>query len=54
VREMILDRKPTSEIRRAAHEEGMNFLRESGLLKVKAGVTTLKELNKVTFIETSR
>jgi len=51
---MILAKKPTSEIRRAAHEEGMNFLRESGLLKVKAGITTLKELNKVTFIETSR
>ncbi len=54
VREMILAKKPTSEIRRAAHEEGMYFLRESGLAKVKAGVTTLKELNKVTFIETSR
>ncbi len=54
VREMILAKKPTSEIRRAAHEEGMNFLRESGLAKVKAGTTTLRELNKVTFIETSR
>ena len=54
VREMILAKKPTSEIRRAAHEEGMSFLRESGLAKVKAGITTLRELNKVTFIETSR
>jgi len=54
IREMILDKKPTSEIRSAAHEEGMRFLRESALQKVKAGTTTLKEINKVTFIETSR
>jgi type IV pilus assembly protein PilB len=54
IREMILARKPTSEIRRAAHEEGMHFLRESALDKVKSGITTLKEINKVTFIETNR
>ncbi len=54
IREMILERRPTSEIRRAAREEGMRFLRESALAKVKAGVTTLKEINKVTFIETTR
>ncbi|MGZ4839340.1 MAG: GspE/PulE family protein, partial [Terriglobales bacterium] len=29
IREMILEKKPTSEIRRAAREEGMHFLRES-------------------------
>ena len=54
IREMILAKKPTSEIRRAAREEGMRFLRESALDKVRAGVTTLKEINKVTFIETTR
>ncbi len=54
IREMILDKKPTSEIRRAAREEGMHFLRESALDKVKSGITTLKEINKVTFIETTR
>jgi len=54
IREMILGRKPSSEIRKAAHEEGMHFLRESALAKVQAGITTLKEINKVTFIETSR
>jgi type IV pilus assembly protein PilB len=54
IREMILEKRPTSEIRRAAREEGMRFLRESALAKVKAGVTTLKEINKVTFIETTR
>jgi type IV pilus assembly protein PilB len=54
IREMILARKPTSEIRRAAREEGMRFLRESALDKVRTGMTTLKEINKVTFIETMR
>ena len=54
IREMILARKPTSEIRRAAREEGMRFLRESALDKVRAGMTTLKEINKVTFIEAMR
>ena len=54
IREMILAKKPSSEIRRAAREEGMMFLRESALAKVRAGVTTLKEINKVTFIEMTR
>ena len=54
IREMILAKKPTSEIRRAARDEGMRFLRESALDKVRAGLTTLKEINKVTFIESMR
>ncbi len=54
IRELILEKRPSSEIRRAAHDEGMRFLRESALTKVKAGTTTLKEINKVTFIETTR
>jgi len=54
VRELILEKRPSSEIRRAAHEEGMRFLRESALRKVRAGITTMKEINKVTFIETTR
>jgi len=51
IREMIVDRRPTSEVKRAAREEGMATLRESGLAKVRAGITTLKEINKVTFVE---
>ena len=51
IREMIVNRRPTSEIKRAARDEGMTFLRDSGIEKVRAGVTTLKEINKVTFIE---
>jgi type IV pilus assembly protein PilB len=51
IREMILSKRPSSEIRRLAREEGMTFLRESALAKASAGITTLKEINKVTFIE---
>jgi type IV pilus assembly protein PilB len=51
IREMILDKRPASEIRRLARDEGMTFLRESAIEKVREGVTTLKEINKVTFIE---
>jgi type IV pilus assembly protein PilB len=51
IRTMILDRRPASEIKKAAHEEGMTFLRESALLKVIDGQTTLREINKVTFVE---
>jgi type IV pilus assembly protein PilB len=51
IREMILDKRPTSEIKRVARDEGMTFLRECALDKARAGTTTLKEINKVTFIE---
>jgi type IV pilus assembly protein PilB len=48
---MILERRPISEIKRAARADGMTFLRQSALDRVKNGITTLKEANKVTFIE---
>jgi type IV pilus assembly protein PilB len=51
IREMILDRRPTSEIKKAAREEGMRFLRESAVEQVLIGKTTLREINKVTFVE---
>src|SRR5215469_133963 len=54
IREMLLAKKPGSEIRKKAREKGMAFLRDSALERVKAGVTTLKEINKVTFIESGR
>ncbi len=54
IREMILEKKPSSEIRKAAREDGMIFLRESALAKLRAGITTLREINKVTFIESTR
>jgi type IV pilus assembly protein PilB len=51
IREMILDRRSTSEIKKAARDEGMRFLRESAVAHVLRGVTTLREINKVTFVE---
>jgi type II secretory ATPase GspE/PulE/Tfp pilus assembly ATPase PilB-like protein len=51
IREMILERRATSEIKRIAREEGMTFLRESALDRIRLGITTLREVNKVTFIE---
>jgi type IV pilus assembly protein PilB len=51
IREMIVDRRPTSEIKRIARDEGMITLRESGLAKIRDGITSVKEINKVTFVE---
>jgi type IV pilus assembly protein PilB len=51
IREMIVDRRPTSEIKRVAREEGMITLRESGMAKIRESVTTLREINKVTFVD---
>ena len=51
VREMILERRATSEIKRATREEGMRTLRECAVERVLMGVTTLREINKVTFVE---
>src|ERR1700688_4789111 len=54
IREMLLAKKPGSEIRQKAKEKGMGFLRDSALERVRAGITTLREINKVTFIEAGR
>jgi type IV pilus assembly protein PilB len=51
IRQMILERRPTAEIKQSAREEGMTFLRESALEKVFVGATTLREINKVTFVQ---
>jgi type IV pilus assembly protein PilB len=51
IRALILEKRPAAEIKRAAKAEGMKFLRESALERVFAGVTTLREINKVTFVE---
>src|SRR5580700_1327715 len=54
IREMLLAKKPGSEIRKKARDKGMAFLRDSALERVRDGITTLKEINKVTFIEAGR
>jgi type IV pilus assembly protein PilB len=51
IREVILDKRPISEIKRAAREQGMRFLRESAVERVMQGLTSLREINKVTFVE---
>jgi len=51
IREVILDKRPISEVKRAARELGMRFLRESAVERVLQGLTTLREVNKVTFVE---
>jgi len=51
IKEMILAKKPTSEIKKTAMEQGMLPIRRNGLERVKAGVTSLDELNRVTVKE---
>ena len=51
IRELILEKRPGSEIKRAAKEEGMRFLRESALEKALQGLTTLREINRFTFVD---
>jgi type IV pilus assembly protein PilB len=51
IREMIVERRPGSEIRRAAEAEGLQSLRHSALRKVFSGMSTLHEINRVTFVE---
>jgi type IV pilus assembly protein PilB len=50
IRQLVLERRPAGEIKQAAREEGMTLLRDSALEKVFAGLTTLREINKVTFV----
>jgi type IV pilus assembly protein PilB len=51
LRELILNKSPVSHLKRAAKEAGTVFLRESAVEKVIAGDTTLREINRVTFVE---
>ncbi len=51
VREAILERRPIREVKRMAAEAGMRSLRASALDRLRLGITTLHEVNKVTFIE---
>jgi type II secretory ATPase GspE/PulE/Tfp pilus assembly ATPase PilB-like protein len=51
IREIILASRPISEVKRTAKEQGMRLLRESAVERVMQGLTTLREINKVTFVE---
>jgi type IV pilus assembly protein PilB len=48
IREMIIERASIAEMKDEAVREGMLTLRESGLIKLKAGVSTLEEVLKET------
>jgi type IV pilus assembly protein PilB len=48
IRDMILDRAPTSEIKKAAIKEGMLTLRAHGILKLGEGLTSVEEILKET------
>ncbi len=50
IKDLILEKKPPSEIRQAAIAAGMTSLREAGIAKILAGETTIKEVNRMTFL----
>ena len=50
IKDLILEKRPPSEIRQAAMEAGMTNLRDAGIAKILAGDTTMKEVNRVTFV----
>jgi len=49
IQEAIVQRRPARDIREIAVAQGMRTLREAGLLKVAAGVTTVDEIIRVTY-----
>ncbi|HUX06769.1 MAG TPA: GspE/PulE family protein [Acidobacteriota bacterium] len=51
IREMILEKRSAAEIKRQARKEGMRFLRDEAVERAVAGITTIEEINKVTFME---
>ena len=51
IRELIIAKSPIATLKKAAKAAGTMFLRESAVAKVLAGETTLKEINRVTFVE---
>jgi type IV pilus assembly protein PilB len=51
LRELIVSKAPAAVLKKAAKEVGTMFLRESAVEKVLMGETTIKEINRVTFVE---
>lgn len=51
MRDMIIAKVTATELKQAAREMGVVFLRESAVEKFLEGDTTLKEINRVTFVE---
>ena len=51
IRDLIIGKVPATVLKQAAREAGVVFLRDSAMEKLIAGDTTLKEINRVTFVE---
>lgn len=51
MRELISSKAPVSQLKEAARQSGTIFLREAAVKKMLAGVTTLEEVNRTTFVE---
>jgi len=51
IRELIISKASVTLLKKAAREEGTIFLRESAVEKVLAGETSIREINRVTFVE---
>ncbi len=54
LRELIIGKAPVGQLKEAARATGTRFLREAAVSKVLAGVTTLEEINRTTFVEKVR
>jgi general secretion pathway protein E len=50
IRELIIASVPIRQLKEAARANGTRYLRDSALDLVKAGRTTLTEINRVTFV----
>ena len=53
LRDLIVSKAPVSRLKEAARAAGTAFLRDSAVEKLLKGVTTLEEINRVTFAEPS-
>ena len=51
IRELIVTKAPIREVKEAATRYGTRYLREVAIDLVKAGETTLEEINRVTFVD---
>ena len=51
LREMVMKNASTSVLREEARRRGMRTLRESGLLAIYDGITTIEEVVKETIVE---
>jgi type II secretory ATPase GspE/PulE/Tfp pilus assembly ATPase PilB-like protein len=47
IRRLVLERASSDKIRQEAVARGMQILRESGMQKVKEGITTIEEVLRV-------